>query len=80
MVFTQVTPSDGNTIVWTGQSLKTVVWFIIHGRKNITRTKHTYTQGDDSIVNIFPKTISSYPLALLQCINVKKLTIDDVYY
>lgn len=78
MVFTQVTPSDGHTIVWTGQSLKTVVWFIIHGRKNITRSKHTYTQGDESNVNIFPKTTSTYQLALLQCINVKKLTIDDV--
>ena len=78
MVFTQVTPSDGNTIVWTGQSLKTVVWFIIHGRPNITRRKHTYTQGDGSSVNIFPHGTGAYQLALLQCINVKKLTIDDV--
>lgn len=79
MVFTQVTPSDGHTIVWTGQSLKTVVWFLIHGYRRISRRKHTYTQGDESSIDIF-NTVSgtNYYRALLQCINVKKLTIDDV--
>lgn len=81
MVFTQVTTEDGHTLTWTGQSLKTVVWYRIHGRPNIIRGKHTYVGGENSEVNIFPGGGTTvYILAFLQCINVSKLIMDDDVY
>lgn len=81
MVFTKVTTEDGNTLTWTGQSLKTVVWFRIHGRPNlIIRAKHTYVGGENSEVDIFPRGTTVYILAFLQCINVSKLIMDDDVY
>lgn len=81
MVFTQVTPEDGHTLTWTGLSLKTSVWFRIHGKPTITRGKHTYVGGKESEVNIFPGGgTTRYLFAFLQCINVSKLIMDDDVY
>lgn len=81
MVFIQVTPEDGHTLTWTGQSLNTVVWFRIHGRPKIIRGKQTCVGGENSKVNIFPKGGTTlYILAFLQCINVSKLIMDDDLY